>query len=46
VQLVARSAGRQLRHTFDENSRAASRRACVDPVRAGNTVLFARINLT
>jgi hypothetical protein len=40
-------AGNQLaRHAFGRNSPAVLRRACIDPVRDGNTVLIARINLT
>jgi hypothetical protein len=33
-------------HKFAGNSPDARRRACIDPARDGNTVLFARINLT
>jgi hypothetical protein len=49
VKLAAHSApagGIAHRRKFGRNSPATRRRACIDPAHDGNTVLFARINLT
>ena len=45
-QVRSSPTGRWPWHKFARNSPDARRRACIDPARDGNTVLFARINLT